>query len=137
MAQEPATAQLLPYAAPLSPARGLLLFAVRRMAAGGLRDAYAAHAVFTAFGLFYRRPLLLLRAFMAQVSAVSPRPLTVAPCCCARMTADEAMLLGLLVSGEGARQTEECLFGSPDGNSVAHAAAAVAVAFTDRGLPLL
>src|ERR1700761_128514 len=87
---------LVPHAAPASPYRRLLLFAIRRMAAGGIADAHAAHAIFTGFGLGYRRPLVLLRALMAELSRVSTAKLTVAPCCCARMTRDEAMLLDLI-----------------------------------------
>src|SRR5881628_304358 len=83
--------ELLPHAAPAHPYRRLLLFAVRRMAAGGIADAHAAYALFTGFGLGYRRPLILLRALMAEVSRVSAAQLKVAPCCCARMTRDEAM----------------------------------------------
>ena len=86
---EPSTT-LLPHAAPASPYRRLLLFAIRRMAAGGIADAHAAHALFTGFGIGYRRPLILLRALMAEVSRVSTTRLSVAPCCCVRMTRDDA-----------------------------------------------
>jgi hypothetical protein len=95
---------LLPHAAPASPYRRLLLFAIRRMAAGGIGDAHAAHAIFTGFGLGYRRPLVLLRALMAEVSRVSTAKLTVAPCCCPRMTSNEAMLVDLIA--DAARQPE-------------------------------
>lgn len=130
------TQPLLPHAAPLAPGRRLLLFAIRRMATAGLRDAFAAHALFTAFGLSYRRPLLLIRAMMAELSAVSRRSIAVAPCCCPRMTADEGMLIGLVTGEEP--QTIACdrLLGRRGGSSVASAADAIALAFADCGLPL-
>jgi hypothetical protein len=134
---EPASpAALLPFAAPSSPSRRLLLFMVRRMAAGGLGDAYAAHATFTAFGLAFRRPLLLVRALMAELSGTSRRRLSVAPCCCPRMTPDEAMLVHLV--GAGPMIEEECtrLLGGADGSGFAAAAVAVAAAFADCALPL-
>lgn len=71
---------LLPHAAPASPYRRLLLFTIRRMAAGGIADAHAAHAIFTGFDLSYRRPLILLRALSAELSRVSALQLKVAPC---------------------------------------------------------
>ena len=132
---------LLPHAAPASPYRRLLLFAIRRMAAGGIADAHAAHAIFTGFGLTYRRPLMLLRALMAEVSRVSAVQLKVAPCCCPRMTTDEAMLLDLI--GEAPTSPRDvhralgdllhvrgCL-------GVLASAEAVANAFADLGMPLL
>ena len=89
---EPSPA-LLPHVAPASPYLRLALFAIRRMAVGGIADAHAAHAIFTGFGLGYRRPLVLLRTLMTELSRVSTVKLTVAPYCCPRVTRDEAMLL--------------------------------------------
>jgi len=131
---------LLPHAAPASPYRRLLLFAIRRMAAGGIADAHAAHAIFTGFGLGYRRPLVLLRALMAELSRVSTAKLTVAPCCCPRMTRDEAMLLDLIAEAPfqpdqvhaamtGLLHVRSCL-------GALTSAEAVAAAFTDLGMPL-
>ena len=131
---------LLPHAAPASPYRRLLLFAVRRIADGGLRDAHAAHALFTGFGLGYRRPLILLRALMAELSRVPTKQLTVAPCCCARMTRDEAMLLDLIAESpvqadqvhdalSELLQVEQCL-------GALSSAQGVAAAFADHGMPL-
>jgi len=131
---------LLLHAAPTSPYRRLLLFAVRRMAVGGLRDAHAAHALLTGFGLGYRRPLILLRALMAEVARVSGAQLTVAPCCCPRMTRDEATLLDLI--GEAPlhpHQVHEVLSALLRVDHCLGAltsAQAVATAFTDLGMPL-
>lgn len=131
---------LLPHAAPASPYRRLLLFAIRRMAAGGIADAHAAHAIFTGFGLGYRRPLVLMRALMAELSRVSTAKLTVAPCCCPRMTCDEAMLVDLIAEAptrpeavhlalNGLLHARTCL-------GVLVSAQAVAAAFHDLGMPL-
>jgi hypothetical protein len=136
---EPSTA-LLPLAAPASPYRRLLLFAIRRMAAGGITDAHASHAIFTGFGLGYRRPLVLLRALMTELSRVSTATLTVAHCCCPRMTRDEAILLDLIA--EAPLRPEEvhaALSGLLHVRSCLRAltsAEAVASAFADFGMPL-
>jgi hypothetical protein len=136
----PAAAMLLPCAAPASPYRRLLLFAVRRMAAGGIDDAHAAHAIFTGFGIGYRRPLVLLRALMAEVSRVSAVRLRVAPCCCPRMTGDEALLLDAVGAapgdGPGAHRGFARLLRVRDCLGVLTSAQAVAGAFADLGMPL-
>lgn len=76
----------------------LLLFGIRRMAAGGLSDAHAANALLAAFGLAYRRPLILLRALMAELSRVSRRKIMIAPCCCPRTTPAESSIFNAVVS---------------------------------------
>lgn len=138
MLDDPKT--LLPHAAPASPYARLLLYGIRRMAAGGIADAHAAHAFLTGFGLGFRRPLMLLRAFMAEAARVSSTTLAVAPCCCARMTAAERTLL-------------DAIAGAPDDPARAHttlsellrvrtclglvtSAQAVAAGFADNGMPL-
>lgn len=132
---------LLPHAAPASPYRRLLLFAIRRMAAGGIMDAHAAHALFTGFGLGYRRPLVLLRALMAELSRVSTAQLTVAHCCCPRMTRDEAMLIHLIaeapIQPAGVHQALNDLLHVRTSLGVLASAEAVAAAFTDLGMPLV
>jgi len=130
----------IPHAAPAHPYRRFLLFAVRRMAVGGLADAHAAHAIFTGFGRGYRRPLILLRASMAELARVSTVQLMVALCCCARMTRDEAMLLDLIaerplrpsrahVAMRDLLHAHSCL-GAVNNAEVA------ANAFADLGMPL-
>ncbi|WP_420137852.1 DUF6628 family protein [Sphingomonas sp.] len=131
---------LLPHTAPADPYRRLLLYAVRRMAVGGIADAHAAHAFFTGFGLGYRRPLVLLRALMAELARVAGSKLTVAPCCCQRMTSDEAALLDLIADSpanpdgvhlglSGLLHVRTCL-------GVLVSAQAVATSFHDLGMPL-
>ena len=131
---------LLPHAAPASPYRRLLLFAIRRMAAGGIADAHAAHAIFTGFGLGYRRPLVLLRALMAELSRVSSAQLKVAPCCCPRMTSDEAMLVDLIAEAplrpSEVHQALRDLLHVKACPGALSSAEAVASAFADLGMPL-
>ena len=79
-------AALLHQPQPDDPAQRLLLFAFRQMGAHGLDDACAAHAFVTAFGKDFRRPLLLLRTLMLELSNAAARPIQIAPWCCARIT---------------------------------------------------
>lgn len=90
------TQQLLPLAAPTDRAQRIVLFAVRRMATHGVRDAYAANMLFSNFGINFRRPLVLLRTFMIELSQSSSRTITIAPCCALRMTADEGRIVAIL-----------------------------------------
>jgi hypothetical protein len=131
---------MLPHAAPGCPFTKLLLFAMRRMAAGGIDDAFAANALIAGFGINFRRPLVLLRALMAEVSRASSRKLLVAPCCCPRMTDDEARLIAI-VAGANALPTGAAvmlgdLLGVRAGLGVLTSAQAVSSAFADLGMPL-
>ena len=89
-------AQLLPYGLPDSTDQRMILRCLRRMAAHGLRDANAALLVFDRFGTRFRQPLVLLRAFVAELARSSARTITLAPCCTHRMTQDEARILAVL-----------------------------------------
>ena len=84
---------LLVYPIPRNPVARTLIYAIRKIAAGGLNDAFAAHAMLSLFGSRSRRPLLLLRALMAELARISQRQLVVGPCCCPRVTLAEAELL--------------------------------------------
>ena len=134
------TSQRLAYAAPSAPAAQLLLFAIRRMAAGGLTDAHAATAMMSAFGLGFRRPLILLRAFMAEVSRVSAVRILVAPCCCRRMTGDEMVILesvaGALARPRAAHDAFRGLLHIHSCLGLLTSAQAVSAGFADMGLPL-
>lgn len=141
MNQQAANIQaLLPL--PLPPERSvrLLLFAFRRLAAHGLADAHAANAFIGEFGLSFRRPLILLRALMAELSRVSNRKLVVAPCCCLRMTAAEGVVIEAVALANGdARAAHALLCGVLDVENCLGAlssAQAVAQAFEDLGRPL-
>lgn len=131
---------LLPHAAPDADGPRLLLFAIRRIAAGGLDDAHVVCALIGAFGLSYRRPLVLLRALMAELSRVAERKLMVAPCCCLRTTRDEATLLGVVGTAlddpHRAHRHLGHLLATPHALGALGSAQAVGQAFADLGRPL-
>ena len=131
---------VLPHSLPLCANARLALFAVRRMGAHGLADARAAHALLTAFGESFRRPLTLLRAMMADLAASATASIAIAPCCCTRMTAAEAALLTVLTRAEtqpeAARLLMADLLGVRHVDGVLASAAAVTAAFADAGRPI-
>lgn len=135
-----ATLTALPHVLPPSPDARVALFVIRRMGAHGLSDARAAHAMFTAFGEGFRRPLTLMRVLMADLAANSAVPISIAPCCCARMTAAESALLNVMARIEsaphGARLLLQDVIGQRQVEGVLASAAAVAVAFADEGRPI-
>jgi hypothetical protein len=130
----------LPHLQPGDPAARLLLFGVRQMGAQGLSDAAAAHAFLTAFGVDFRRPLMLLRTLMHEMSLYAARPIQIAPWCCPRMTGAEATLVEAMrgVDENYARSAFLLgdLIGVRDASGIAAAAHCVAQAFADLGLPL-
>jgi hypothetical protein len=117
------------------------LFAMRRMGAQGLADARAAHLLFTAFGQNFRRPLILLRALMADLAGASAGTIAIAPCCCARMTPAESAMLTILARIETAPDVARYLMADLLGirriDGVLASAAAVAMAFADEGRPVV
>lgn len=131
---------LLPHALPHCANARIALFAMRRMGANGLADARAAHALFTAFGQGFRRPLVLLRALMADLAGSAAGTIAIAPCCCARMTPAEDALLTILARVEMAPDTARYLMADLLGvrrvDGVLASAAAVAAAFADEGRPI-
>lgn len=135
-----ALSDLLPHGVPACGDRRLLLHTFRRIAAHGLNDAHAAHAMLTAFGRSYRRPLILLRAFAAELSRVSGRKLTIAPCCCARMTQSEATFVHAVAICIGdPRAAHDALaemLGVRECVGALCSAQALAQAFADLGRPL-
>jgi hypothetical protein len=134
------TIAALPYALPACPNARIVLFALRRMGAQGLHDARASHALFTAFGQDFRRPLVLMRALMADLAGTAAGTIAIAPCCCARMTAAEKTMLTVLARVETAPETARLLLGDLLGvrrvASVLASVAAVATAFADDGRPI-
>jgi hypothetical protein len=140
MSATQAIAAALPELQPDDPGARLLLFGVRQLGSYGLNDASAAHAFVTAFGKGFRRPLILLRTLMAEMSAASAGPIQIAPWCCPRMTGSEAMLLAILArsrtSPERADMLMADLLGVRDARRAGATAHALAHAFADLGLPL-
>jgi hypothetical protein len=130
----------LPAPLPFDDAGRVLLFAIRRMAAGGLDDAHAAHILFIRFRMAHRRPLVLLRALMLELSRTAQQPIQVAPCCCPRMTAAEATLIDTIriaiLDPHAAHDMVSDIAGTPDCLGALTTAQAVSEAFADGGLPL-
>lgn len=133
-------ANLLPFTVPESAYARLLLYAVRRMAAGGLDDAFAAQALIGGFGINFRRPLVLLRAFMGESARVAGKKLMVAPCCCGRMTGDErALLSSVALAQDHPELAHDALsetLGVKSCLGLLTSAQAVAASFADLGMPL-
>jgi hypothetical protein len=134
------TITLLPHALPAAAPARLALFAIRRMGAHGLADARAAHAMVTAFGQGFRRPLVLMRTLMAELASTAQGTISIAPCCCPRMTPAEEALLAVMTRVETAPETARFLAADLLGvrrvENVLMAAAAVAAAFADQGHPI-
>jgi hypothetical protein len=134
------TTSLLPHALPATASTRLALFAIRRMGAHGLADARAAHAMFTAFGQGFRRPLVLMRTLMTELASTAQGTIAIAPCCCPRMTPAEAALLAIVRRVETAPETARYLaidlLGVRRVENVLMAAGAVAAAFADHGTPI-
>jgi hypothetical protein len=131
---------LIPHRAPTGRVPRTLLFAIRRLAAGGLNDAQAATLFMANFGLAYRRPLLFLRILISEVSRVAGRPITIAPCCCHRMTDGEAAFLFIIEQGrtrpEVARARIAHMAATLDCLPALSVAQALADALDDIGHPL-
>jgi hypothetical protein len=118
----------------------LLLFGVRRLAVGGLTDAFAVNALMAAFGMSFRRPLLLLRALMAEMARASQRQISVAPCRCGKITSNEAeilMIIGVANYRPRFAHARLCtLLGTDSALGALSSAQALAQAFADLGRPL-
>jgi hypothetical protein len=130
----------LPATQPDDPGARLMLFGIRQMGAHGLNDASAAHAFVIAFGKDFRRPLVLLRALMADMAAIADSPIAIAPWCCPRITGAEATLLAVLgrarTNPRASRMLLRDLLGIRDASGVFATARVLANSFADLGLPL-
>lgn len=136
----PLASAALPFACPVDDNRRLLLYCIRRMGAHGMHDAHAANAMLGMFGMSYMRPLVMLRAFIAETVRTSQRRINIAGCCCPRMTLDEARLLDALCSSErdirNAALQLRTVLGTADSLGALGAAQAVQSAFADLAHPL-
>lgn len=90
---QPHLARILPHNAPLDGPTRAVLVAMRRMAIHGLHDASATLLMFEHFGLYFRKPLVLMRALLLEVSQTTRKPIQIAPCCAPRMTPAENALM--------------------------------------------
>jgi hypothetical protein len=127
---------------PLPDAQGdrLLLLAIRRMGAHGLADAHAANTFLLAFGSGFRRPLVLARAFMAELAATATATIAIAPCCCARMTWAEDALITAIGHAERRPDVTRLLLADVmaerRADAIVASAAALSAAFADAGMPI-
>ncbi|QDZ07302.1 hypothetical protein FPZ24_07275 [Sphingomonas panacisoli] len=130
----------LPHPLPEATGDRLLLLAIRRMGAHGLADAHVAQTFVVAFGSGFRRPLVLARAFMAELAATATTTIAIAPCCCARMTWAEAALLTAIGHAErrpdAARLLLADVMAERRADAIVASAAALSAAFADLGLPI-
>lgn len=128
------------FKAPCSQSDRITLFAIRAMATGGLADARAASTLLNAFGLHFRRPLILLRAVMVELTSGTARRIAVAPGCCQRLTGDEARLLAALRHAPAnevrARRRLAALTGRRENPRLLCVSAAYGWALRDLGRPL-
>ncbi|MFA5966632.1 MAG: DUF6628 family protein [Sphingomonas sp.] len=140
MTDAPTALSATPHALPATPGARLALFAFRRLGAHGLDDVAAARAMLAAFGQGYRRPLVLLRAMMADLAASAVVPVSIAPCCCLRMTHAEHAALTILARAETAPGTARLLLadllGIRHADGVFASVMAVSAAFADGGQPI-
>lgn len=127
-------------AVPQGTGNRLFLYAMRRMAVAGVNDAHAANALLGTFGKSYRRPLVLMRAMMLELARASDRKILVAPCCCARMTGDEALLMQAVGEALGdaplAYERISSLLASDAALGALTCVQAVAQSYADLGRPL-
>ncbi len=140
MSELATTIAALPHALPTCPNARIALFALRRMGAHGLHDARASHALFTAFGRDFRRPLVLMRALMAELAGSAAGTIAIAPCCCPRMTEAERTMLTIMSRVETAPDAARLLLcdllGVRRVDAVLASVAVVASAFADDGRPI-
>ncbi|MHA6723710.1 DUF6628 family protein [Sphingomonas sp. RS2018] len=130
----------LPLSRPDDAAVQLFLFGFRQMGANGVDDASVAHAFVTAFGKNFRRPLILLRTLMLDLSRAAGRPMQIAPWCCCRMTASEgamvAVLSRALANPPAAGLLLADMLSVRDATPALATATALAAAFADLGMPI-
>lgn len=117
----------------------LFLATARFMAIGGVNDAQPTSLMLAQFGRNYRRPLILMRALMLELARISQRTIVMAPPCCTRMTADEALMLSALRRDEADMQRchqDVCaLLGREDALGPLTCFQAVSQCFADLGQP--
>lgn len=121
-------------------ARQLFLKTARLMAIGGVNDARAAALLLGWFGRNHRRPLVLMRALMLELSRVSQRRIQLAPPCSTRMTRDEAVMLRALGREEWQIErshADACeLLATDNALGAATCFQAVSTCFSDLGSPV-
>ena len=104
---EPRGPYLLPLPLPERRMERSILFAVRRMAAHGIHDVSATWLMIDLFSTRFRRPLVLLRAFLLELAHAASGSISIAPCCAPRMTEDEGLLMLTLSAASNDRAAAE------------------------------
>lgn len=130
--------ELLPLPLPEGHVERIVLVCIRRMAAHGIRDAQAALIAIDTFGVNFRRPLVLMRAYIVELAQISQRSIKIAPCCAMRMTRDEGLIIGALtLAGSdlaAANQTLTSLLGDRCVSEPLSAAALLSRALTESAI---
>lgn len=118
----------------------LLLLAMRRLGAHGLRDAPLAQHFLTVIGKGFQRPLIMTRLLVSELSAAASGPIQIAPCCCPRLTAAERAVIDAAIRLPDAPGAAHLLLADLLGTRHAAAAlaslAAVNDAYLDAGMPI-
>ncbi len=132
---------ILPHPAPSDQPTRMLLIAARRMAVHGLYDASAALLMVQAFGLHFRKPLVLLRAFLMETSAAASGDIRIAPCCMPRMTVQEGAMLAAIAHATArpalAATHLEHLIGQSASGGLLTTAQALSMSLAECGRPVV
>ena len=130
----------LPHPMATCPDARLALFVMRRIGAHGLQDACAVQAMVNGFGVGFRRPLMLARALMIDLTATATGAIAIDPCCCARIMSAQHSLLAVLASAGTRPELPllllQDLLGSRRVDGTLASAAALEAAFADAGRPI-
>jgi len=132
---------ILPHPAPSDQPTRIVLIAARRMTAHGLYDASAALLMVQAFGIHFRKPLVLLRAFLMETSAAAAGDIRIAPCCLPRMTVQEGAMMAAIAHATArpalAATHLAHLIGQAAPGGLLVTAQALAMALTECGRPVV
>jgi hypothetical protein len=132
--------QQLVAAVPQNERLHFLLKILRRMGAYGIQDAAANSAMMQRFGKRYRHPHLLMQTLMVDLARHCRLTLTIAPCCCRRMTSDEAQLIEIFSANENNQGRALYLLSDLTGNrecrSLLATIEAASCSFASYGCPL-
>jgi len=134
------TPALIPGPVPNESGAHLLLLAIRRTITHGPHDPGIERKFEASFGRAYRRPLVLVRVLVNEIRAAACSSVTIAPCCCPRMTLAEAAILAAIARISTAPDAARLLIADVLANRrperVLTSLAAVVEGFADAGRPI-
>lgn len=134
------TPALLPDPMPTAMGAQLLLLAIRRTITQGPHDPGIERQFEVNFGRGYRRPLVLVRVLVSEIRAAACTSVTIAPCCCTRMTPAEAAILAattrISTSPDAARLLIADVLANRHPERVLVSLSAVVEGFADAGHPI-